>query len=137
MSSNERHFAGRARVEAPCPLRQSDRLRERTLTASALVSASVLLALAWVRPASAGPAEQALAQKYACLSCHSQTQKLVGPSFDAIKAKYTGDPKAVDALVTVLQKGGSGVWGPIPMPGNPGISEPDARTLVTWILATK
>ena len=88
-------------------------------------------------PAHAGPAEQALADKYACMSCHSQTQKLVGPSFDAIKAKYDGSAKAVDSLIAVVQKGGSGVWGPVPMPGNPQISESDARTLVMWILGSK
>lgn len=72
------------------------------------------------------------------MSCHSQTQKLVGPSFDAIAAKYGGDnPKAVDALIAVIQKGGSGVWGPVPMPANPQISEADARTLATWILGRK
>ena len=89
-------------------------------------------------PAHAGPAEQALANKFACMSCHSQSQKLVGPSFDAIAAKYGSDnPKAVDALVTVIQKGGSGVWGPVPMPANPQVSEADARALATWILSQK
>lgn len=29
------------------------------------------------------------------MSCHSQTQKLVGPSFEAIKAKYAGKSEAV------------------------------------------
>jgi len=101
--------------------------------AVALTSCLALAALASM-PAAAGPVEQALAQKYACMSCHSQTQKLVGPSFDAIKAKYAGNPKAIDALVAVVQKGGSGAWGPVPMPGNPQISESDARTLVAWIL---
>ena len=137
MSSNDRYCPGGTRVETPGPVGLSGLGRKCTLSARALASAPVLLALAWVTPASAGPAEEALAQKYACMSCHSQTQKLVGPSFDAIKAKYAGDPKAVDALATVVQKGGTGVWGPIPMPGNPGISESDARTLVTWILGTK
>jgi cytochrome c len=104
--------------------------------AVALPSCLALAGLVSMPAAHAGPAEQALAQKYACMSCHSQAQKLVGPSFDAIKARYAGDPKAMDSLVAVVQKGGSGVWGPVPMPGNPQISESDARTLVAWILGS-
>jgi cytochrome c len=34
-------------------------------------------------------------------------------------------------------KGGSGVWGAIPMPANPQVSEAEARTLVKWVLAQK
>jgi cytochrome c len=34
-------------------------------------------------------------------------------------------------------KGGSGTWGPIPMPANPQVSEAEARSLVKWVLATK
>ena len=137
MSSNDCHSPGCIRIETPGHVGRYGLGSKRTVAASVLASAPAMLALAWLTPASAGPAEEALAQKYACLSCHSQTQKLVGPSFDAIKAKYAGDPKAVDALVKVVQKGGSGVWGPVPMPGNPGISESDARALVGWVLGTR
>jgi cytochrome c len=34
-------------------------------------------------------------------------------------------------------KGGSGVWGPVPMPANAAVSEADAKTLVQWILTHK
>ncbi len=81
--------------------------------------------------------EQALATRYNCLSCHSQTQKIVGPSFDAIAAKYAGDPKALATLTGKVQHGSTGVWGSIPMPATAGISEADARALVTWILRGK
>lgn len=104
-----------------------------TISLPSFLALTVLLANA----AHGESADQALAQKYACMSCHAQAQKLVGPSFDAIKAKYAGNPKAVDALVAVVQKGGSGVWGPVPMPGNPQIPESEARTLVMWILGNK
>ena len=112
---------------------------ERTMPTHLAIALPAFLALtgSMSMPAHAGPADQALADKYACMSCHAQSQKLVGPSFDAIKAKYAGNAKAVDSLATVVQKGGSGVWGPVPMPGNPQISESDARTLVAWILGSK
>jgi cytochrome c len=34
-------------------------------------------------------------------------------------------------------KGGVGVWGQIPMPANPQVSEAEAKQLVTWILGLK
>jgi len=34
-------------------------------------------------------------------------------------------------------KGGSGVWGAIPMPANAQVSEAEARTLVKWVLSQK
>ena len=34
-------------------------------------------------------------------------------------------------------KGGSGVWGAVPMPANPQVSEAEAKQLVQWILTLK
>ena len=44
---------------------------------------------------------------------------------------------AADKLVAKVMKGGSGVWGPVPMPANPQVNEADAKKLVAWVLATK
>ena len=82
-------------------------------------------------------ADQALATKNNCMACHSVGKKLVGPSFKEIAKKYTGQKDAETLLISKVMKGGSGVWGAIPMPANSQLKEADAKTLVTWILALK
>lgn len=82
-------------------------------------------------------ADQALATAKNCMACHAVDKKLVGPSYKDVAAKYQGDASAVDKLSVKVIKGGSGVWGPIPMPANPQVNEADAKKLVTWILGMK
>ena len=53
------------------------------------------------------------------------------------QAPGAGDAKAVDALATKIIKGGSGVWGAIPMPANTQVSEADAKKLAAWVLSLK
>ena len=64
-------------------------------------------------------------------------KKVVGPAYKDVAKKYAGDAKAADMLATKIIKGGSGVWGPIPMPANAQVSEADAKKLVAWIMAMK
>lgn len=78
-----------------------------------------------------------LAAKKNCLACHQTDKKLVGPSYKAIAAKYAGDKGAADMLATKIVKGGSGVWGPVPMPANPQVSDAEARQLAAWVLSLK
>lgn len=87
----------------------------------------------------AGPAlaDMKLATDKNCMACHAVDKKLVGPSFQDIAAKYAGQKDAVDKLAVKVQKGGSGVWGPIPMPANTQVNDADAAKLVTWVLAQK
>lgn len=33
-----------------------------------------------------------------------------------------------------IRKGGSGKWGPVPMPAQPALSDADVKTLATWVL---
>jgi cytochrome c len=61
----------------------------------------------------------------------------VGPSYKDVAKKYAGDAKAVDMLATKIMKGGSGVWGAIPMPANPQVNEADAKKLASWVLNQK
>ncbi|MEP6740372.1 MAG: c-type cytochrome [Caldimonas sp.] len=82
-------------------------------------------------------ANPALADKKNCLSCHYVEQKIVGPAFKDIAAKYAGQAGAVEVLVPKVLKGGKGVWGAVPMPANPQVSEAEARQLVQWILTLK
>lgn len=77
-----------------------------------------------------------LAQRKNCLSCHSLDQKIVGPAYRDVAAKYAGQEDALDRLTAKVQTGGTGVWGTAVMPPNP-VTPEEARTLVTWILSLK
>ena len=77
-----------------------------------------------------------LASKYNCQTCHTVDKKLVGPSYKEVAAKYAGDKAALAKLEEKVKQGGSGVWGPIPMPPN-AVPEADLKSLVEWILALK
>ncbi len=90
-------------------------------------------AFAWTLPAMAGIE---LAQKKNCLSCHMLDQKLVGPAYRDVAAKYAGRQDALTILSTKVQTGGTGVWGTAVMPPN-AVTPEEARELVSWILSLK
>ncbi|MDB5916163.1 MAG: cytochrome [Massilia sp.] len=78
-----------------------------------------------------------LAKAKNCMACHAVATKVVGPAYKDVAAKYAGQKDAEDKLVGKVLKGGAGVWGAVPMPANPQVSEAEARTLVKWVLAQK
>jgi cytochrome c len=78
---------------------------------------------------------QGLAQKNACMGCHAVDRKLVGPSYQDVAAKYKGNKGASAALAAKIKTGGAGVWGQVPMPANPGLSDADSKLLADWVLA--
>ena len=81
-------------------------------------------------------AAEALAQKSGCLACHSIDKKVLGPAYKDVAAKYKGDNAAEARLIAKVKAGGSGVWGPIPMPANsPQVKDADIKTVVQWILS--
>ena len=80
-------------------------------------------------------ADQALAQKSACMSCHQIDKKVVGPAFKDVAKKYKGDAKAEEHIVGVIKKGGKGVWGAVPMPPHPQVSDENAKKLAEWVLS--
>ncbi len=82
-------------------------------------------------------ADMALAKSKNCMACHAVDRKLVGPSYKDVAAKYAGDAAAADKLAAKIMKGGSGVWGAIPMPANPQVSAAEANTLAAWVLSNK
>jgi len=82
-------------------------------------------------------ADEKLAQSKNCLACHQLDKKLVGPAYKDVALKYKDDKEAEARLVKKVREGGTGVWGQIPMPPNPQVSEAEAKTLVKWILAMK
>ena len=82
-------------------------------------------------------AQLELAQAKNCTACHAVDKKLVGPAYKDVAAKYAGQKDAVDKLAQKVMKGGSGVWGPVPMPANPQVNEAEAKKLVAWVLSLK
>ena len=78
-----------------------------------------------------------LAKAKNCMACHSVNNKVLGPAFKDVGVKYAGQKGAEDKLVQKVMKGGSGVWGTVPMPANGQVSEAEAHTLVKWILTLK
>lgn len=82
-------------------------------------------------------ADLQLATAKNCMACHAVDKKLVGPSYKDIASKYAGQADAVDKLAGKVMKGGSGVWGPVPMPANAQVNADEAKKLVTWIMGQK
>lgn len=80
-------------------------------------------------------ADEALAKKHNCVACHQVDKKSVGPAYKEIAKKYKGQADAVAKLSDKVKKGGSGVWGPVPMPPNPAVLDADVKKLVEWVLA--
>ena len=82
-------------------------------------------------------AAEALAQKSGCIACHNVDKKVIGPAYKDVAAKYKADKDAAAKLADKVKKGGSGVWGQIPMPPNAQVSDADIKTLVAWVLSLK
>jgi cytochrome c len=97
--------------------------------------AAAALALAAVAPAQAS---EALAKKYACVACHNvKGAKSVGPTYADVAKKYAGQKDAEAKLIDKVKKGGTGVWGQVPMPPNASVPDADVSALVKWILSIK
>jgi len=94
---------------------------------------SALLALAVIPTAQAN---EAIATKSGCMACHGKDKKIVGPAYKDVAAKYKDHKEAEAALFDKVRKGGTGVWGQIPMPPNPveKLSDADLKTVIGWIL---
>jgi cytochrome c len=80
-------------------------------------------------------ASKELATKNACLACHATDKKLVGPAYQDVAKKYAGQKDAEATLAKSIKAGGSGKWGPVPMPAQAALSDADAKTLAAWVLA--
>ncbi|WP_175783258.1 c-type cytochrome [Burkholderia anthina] len=77
---------------------------------------------------------QRILNSNSCSACHSKTEPVVGPAFDAVAAKYSNTPDAMERLARKVRSGGSGVWGQVAMPPNQGISAADLQLVLAWIL---
>jgi cytochrome c len=102
---------------------------------STLRTVSFALALGLASGTALASADLAKAKN--CLACHTVEKKLIGPAYKDVASKYANDKEAPEKLAKKIRQGSSGVWGAIPMPPNPQVSEAEAKTLAEWILSTK
>jgi len=85
------------------------------------------------------PEMPVLAVESGCSGCHAIDNKLVGPAWADVAARYREDPQAVQKLTEAVRNGGAGNWveqtGGVPMPANsPAVSDEDIAALVSFIL---
>lgn len=83
------------------------------------------------------PKGEMIARGSDCFSCHAIDQKIVGPAFDAVAAKFAGKPGAETTLTDAIKKGHVGTWGNVPMPAHPQLSDAKIKEIVSWILTLK
>jgi len=100
---------------------------------SRIAAFGLALVAGWVI-SPAALADEALAKKHNCTACHSVDKKMVGPAYQDVAKKYKGQADAPAKLAEKVKKGGSGVWGAVPMPPNAAVPDGDIKTLVAWVL---
>ena len=94
-------------------------------------------------PTAAAPADPVvekgleLVGKSDCFQCHKVVDAAIGPSYEAVAAKYPDNDAVVDSLAGKIIKGGAGNWGSVPMTPHPDLPIDDARTMVKYVLSLK
>jgi cytochrome c len=78
-----------------------------------------------------------LIAKSDCVGCHKLDKKLIGPAYLDIAKKYPNTDKNVNYLTDKVIKGGSGVWGTMPMSAHSSLKKEDAKSMVKYILSLK
>lgn len=78
---------------------------------------------------------QTLVDASDCKTCHHPTNKIVGPSHTDVAKKYEFTKANVALLAGKIMKGGSGVWGEIPMTAHPDLSQADAEKMAMYVLS--
>jgi cytochrome c len=73
--------------------------------------------------------------KMDCATCHKIDKKVIGPSYMDISKKYPMNDKNISYLSDKIIKGGSGVWGAIPMAPHATLKKDDAKKIAKYILS--
>lgn len=79
----------------------------------------------------------AKAKEAGCTACHMIQRKIVGPSYADVAAKYENTDENVAMLTAHVINGNVGVWGEVPMPAHPHLSQEDVETIVKYVLILK
>lgn len=72
-----------------------------------------------------------------CLACHTINEKMIGPAYQDVAAKYQNTPENIDMLADKIIQGSSGVWGDVPMAPHNGLSKESAKLMATYVLSLK
>lgn len=99
----------------------------------AATGAAVAKPVAAAVPAASGKDVKTLLAANGCMACHALDQKVVGPGFTEVAARYKGKD-GVAAVAANIRSGGAGKWGPVPMPPFSQLSEADAASLAKYVL---
>lgn len=103
---------------------------------ASVVALSALAQKAEPAPGEAGKIDvQALLVSNTCLACHAIENKVVGPSFRDVAARYRGDEQASSRLAESIRAGGTGKWGQAAMPPMSALSAAQAQALAEFVLA--
>ena len=78
-----------------------------------------------------------LIAKSDCVGCHKLDKKLIGPAYLDIAKKYPNTDKNINSLADKVIKGGSGVWGTMPMSAHSSLKKEDAKSMAQYILGLK
>lgn len=100
---------------------------------SAAAPAAAVKPAAAAVPAAGGKDVKTLLAANGCMACHALDQKVVGPGFAEVAARYKGKD-SVAAVAANIRNGGAGKWGPVPMPPFSQLSVADAATLAKYVL---
>jgi cytochrome c len=78
---------------------------------------------------------EALMKASDCKTCHHPVNKIIGPAHTDVAKKYEFTEANVKMLADKIIKGGTGVWGQIPMTAHPDISQADAEKMARYVLS--
>lgn len=70
-----------------------------------------------------------------CKTCHNEGKKTIGPAYIDVAKKYDFTRSNVALMVEKIIKGGSGVWGSVPMTPHPDLGKEDAEKMVHYIMS--
>jgi cytochrome c len=70
-----------------------------------------------------------------CKTCHHKVNKIIGPSHTDVAKKYDFTRANVELLAGKIIKGGSGVWGEVPMAAHADITQADAEKMARYVLS--
>lgn len=82
-------------------------------------------------------AGEKLINKSDCMGCHNKTNKIIGPAYVDVAKKYPATEKNINYLADKIIKGGTGVWGTMPMTAHASLKPTDAKIMVKYILSLK
>ena len=72
-----------------------------------------------------------------CNTCHYQSKKMIGPSYETIAGQYDDNSETVNQLVQSVKNGSSGKWGTTAMIPHPNLGEDDIERMIKYILSLR